>query len=106
MVVGLYPFYFDVYNLQISSDARILNLLQFINPNWSINYVKELEMKKFKNNNSKSNTAININTDSMLISKLINISSEIRKYRKTYNIVLTCTLTSGKLTFIASSSRE
>ena len=76
MVVGLYPFYFDVYNLQISSDARILHLLQFINPNWSINYVKELEMKKFKNNNSKSNTAININTDSMLISKLINISNE------------------------------
>ena len=77
MVVGLYPFYFDVYNLQISSDARILHLLQFINPNWSISYVKGLEMKKFKNNNSKSNTAININTDSMLISKLINISSEI-----------------------------
>ena len=77
MVVGLYPFYFDVYNLQISSDARILNLSQSINPNWSINYVKELEMKKFKNNNSKSNTAININTDSMLISKLINIYSEI-----------------------------
>ena len=76
MVVGLYPFYFDVYNLQISSDARILHLLQFINPNWSISYVKGLEMKKFKNNNSKSNTAININTDSMLISKLINISSE------------------------------
>ena len=77
MVVGLYPFYFDVYNLQISSDARILNLLQFINPNWSINYVKELEMKKFKNNNSKSNTDMNINTDSILISKLINISNEI-----------------------------
>ena len=77
MVVGLYPFYFDVYNLQISSDALILNLLQFINPNWSINNVKELEVKKFKNNNSKSNTAININTDSMLISKLINISNEM-----------------------------
>ena len=77
MVVELYPFYFDVYNLQISSDARILNRSQFINPNWSINYVKELEMNKFKNNNSKSNPAININTDSMLISNLINISNEI-----------------------------
>ena len=76
MVVGLYPFYFDVYNLQISSDALILNLSQFINPNWSINYVKEIEKNKSKNNNSKSNKAINIITDSMLISILINISNE------------------------------
>ena len=48
MVVGLYPFYFDVYNLQISSDALILNLSQFINPNWSINDVKEIDKKRLK----------------------------------------------------------
>ena len=76
MVVGLYPFYFDVYNLQISSDALILNLSQFINPNWSINYVKEIEKNKSKNNNSKSNKAINMKRTSMLITKLIDISND------------------------------
>ena len=77
MVVWLYPFYFDVYNLQISSDALILNLSQFINPNWSIIDVKDIEKKKFKDKNYyKSNKAISMNTDSMLISKLINISNE------------------------------